>query len=442
MNEENKNLRNSADKKLGKDRFLLPLITVIFIGTLAFSIVFPFLVFLVNRMGGNAFIYGMATSMYPTSQLIGAPILGRWSDIYGRKRILLLCQLGTLISWIIFLVALYLPLITLFKVDFQTLGTFTITLPLAIIFFARAFDGLSGGNISVAHAYVADVTEEKDRNRNFARMEIASNLGFIIGPALASILSVTDYGYTIPVVGTITISFIGVLLIIFYIPENKECAIKKSENTWEIGEIYGYLIKECNSTQKINKLAFKEVFKLPNIPYMLCLYFLLSLGCGFFHTAFPLHAIAALHWNISQMGIYFMVLGVLLIIVQNTVLPKASKRYSNSTLIIFGSLILGTNFILLIPGNLFLTYLAMGFYALGIGIMWPSFISLLSKIAGGKFQGTIQGCASSLGSLARVAGIILGGLLYESLAGKTFLVAGMVIYAAFLLNIRLRHLEK
>jgi MFS family permease len=127
-------------------------------------------------------------------------------------------------------VALYLPLITLFKVNFKTLGTFTITVPLAIIFFDRAFDGLSGGNISVAYAYVADITEEKDRNRNFARIAITSNLGFIIGPALAGILSVTDYGYAIPVVGAITISFIGVLLIIFYIPENKECAIKKSEN--------------------------------------------------------------------------------------------------------------------------------------------------------------------------------------------------------------------
>ena len=316
------------------------------------------------------------------------------------------------------------PSYNLFKADFKTLGTFTITLPLAIIFFARAFNGLSGGNTSVAHAYVADITEEKDRNRNFGRMAIASNLGFIIGPALAGILSVTDYGYAIPVVGAITISFIGVLLIILYIPENKELALKKSEDTCKIREIYDYLIKECKNTQKTTKLAFKEVFKLPNIPYMLCLYFLLFLGPGIFHTAFPLHAIAVLHWNISQLGIDFMVFGVLLISVQGTVLPKASIKYSDSILIILGSFILTTNFILLIPGNLFLTYLAMVFYALGNGVMWPSFLSLLSKIAGGKFQGTIQGFASSLGSLARVAGLILGGILYESLVGETFLIAG------------------
>ena len=115
-----------------------------------------------------------------------------------------------------------------------------------------------------------------------------------------------------------------------------------------------------------------------------------------------------------------MVFGVLLISVQGTVLPKASIKYSDSILIILGSFILTTNFILLIPGNLFLTYLAMVFYALGNGVMWPSFLSLLSKIAGGKFQGTIQGFASSLGSLARVAGLILGGILYESLEEKHF----------------------
>ena len=171
---------------------LFPLLVVNFIGTLGFSIVLPFLVFLVNRLGGNAFVYGLASSMYPTFQLIGAPILGRWSDIYGRKKILLLCQLGTLISWIIFLGALYLPLITLFEVNSKTLGVFTFTLPLAILFFARAFDGLTGGDISIANAYLADITSEKDRNRNFGKMSIAMNLGFVVGPAFSGILNIKE----------------------------------------------------------------------------------------------------------------------------------------------------------------------------------------------------------------------------------------------------------
>ena len=157
--------QNISDPAEEKNISLFPLFVVNFIGTLGFSIVLPFLVFLVNRLGGNAFIYGLASAMYPTFQLIGAPILGRWSDIYGRKKILLLCQLGNLISWVIFLGALYLPLMIILKVDSKSLGTFTFTLPLAILFFARAFDGLTGGDISVANAYLADITPEKDRNQ-------------------------------------------------------------------------------------------------------------------------------------------------------------------------------------------------------------------------------------------------------------------------------------
>ena len=209
---------NSSDPQTGESISLLPLLSVNFIGTLGFSIVLPFLVFLVNRLGGNAFIYGLASSMYPAFQLIGAPILGRWSDIYGRKKILFLSQLGTLLSWIIFLGALFIPVVTLFKVDSKILGAFTFTLPLAIIFFARAFDGLTGGNISVANAYLADITAEKDRNRNFGKMSISSNLGFIVGPALAGILSVTQYGDAAPVLGAIIISLIGTLLIYILYP--------------------------------------------------------------------------------------------------------------------------------------------------------------------------------------------------------------------------------
>jgi len=395
---------NSSDPQTGESISLLPLLSVNFIGTLGFSIVLPFLVFLVYRMGGNAFIYGLASSMYSAFQLIGAPILGRWSDIYGRKKILFLSQLGTLLSWIIFLGALFIPVVPLFKVDSNILGSFTFTLPLAIIFFARAFDGLTGGNISVANAYLADITAEKDRNRNFGKMSISSNLGFIVGPALAGILSVTQYGYAAPVLGAILISLIGTLLILFYIPENKQCSLEEPADSENTRKFFGYEIKECRTTTRetgeTGKPAFGEVLRIPNIPYMLVLYFLIFLGFNIFYTAFPLHAIAVLKWDIAQMGIYFTVLSALLIIVQGPVLSRASKRYLDASLIIFGSLMLGINFLLLIPGNLFLTYLATLFFALGDGLMWPSFLSLLSKIAGRKYQGTVQGFASSFGSLA------------------------------------------
>lgn len=442
MEKENKGQKNNPDPRTEENISLLPILAVNFIGTLGFSIVLPFLVFLVNRLGGNAFIYGLASSMYPAFQLIGAPILGRWSDTYGRKKILLISQLGTLLSWIIFLGALFLPVISLLKINSAVLGAFTVTLPLTVLFFARALDGLTGGNVSVANAYLADITSERDRSRNFGKMSISENLGFIVGPALAGILSLTAYGDVAPVLGAIVISLIGTLLIMFYVPESKECTPGDPEEVENVQKIFGYEIRECKTTMEMKKPEFREILRLPDIPYMLGLYFLIDLGYNVFYTAFPLHAISTLNWSIAKMGVYFTILSGLLIIVQSTVLPRVSRKYSDAALIIFGSLMLGTNFLLLIPGNLFLTYLAAGFFALGDGLMWPSFLSLLSKVAGRKYQGTIQGIASSFGGLASITGLILGGLLYETLAGTSFLIAGLVIYTVFLLNFRLRSFEE
>src|ERR687892_2377252 len=178
---------------------LFPLLLINFTGTIGFSIVLPFLVFLVTDFGGNAILYGILAATYPAFQLIGSPILGRWSDTYGRKKILLLSHAGTLAGWIIFLVALFLPVNNLLNIDIMVIGTFAITLPLAVLFLARAIDGLTGGNVSVADAYVADISSDENRSRNFGKMGMASNLGFVIGPAIAGILGATIYGEVLPV---------------------------------------------------------------------------------------------------------------------------------------------------------------------------------------------------------------------------------------------------
>ena len=160
---------------------LLPLLLVNFIGTIGFSLVLPFLVFLVTDWGGNAFVYGLAGATYSSFQLVGAPILGRWSDRYGRRNILLLSQAGTLVSWLVFLVAFALPRVELLRFDSAASGGFVVTLPLLVLFGARALDGLTGGNVSVANAYVADLTSEDERGESYGRMAVSSNLGFVLG---------------------------------------------------------------------------------------------------------------------------------------------------------------------------------------------------------------------------------------------------------------------
>ena len=119
---------------INKQVTLFPLLLSNFIGTISYSIVLPFLVFLVIGFGGNSLIYGILSAIYPVFQLIGAPALGRWSDVYGRKRILLLSNGGTLVGWMVFLTALFLPVTHIVSIDSPTFGAFVITLPLIVTF--------------------------------------------------------------------------------------------------------------------------------------------------------------------------------------------------------------------------------------------------------------------------------------------------------------------
>ncbi len=128
-------------------------------------------------------------------------------------------QLGTMVSWGIFLIALSLPVVPLVEIDSSVAGAFTVTIPLLVLFFTRALDGITGGNVSVANAYLADITEESERSTNFGKMAISGNLGFILGPALAGALGATAWREIPPVAAALAISAVASLLIAFRLPE-------------------------------------------------------------------------------------------------------------------------------------------------------------------------------------------------------------------------------
>ena len=426
---------------LVKQPSLFPLFLVNFVGTLGFSIVLPFLVFVVMKFGGNAIVYGLLAATYPAFQLIGAPILGKWSDIYGRKKVLLLSNVGTAVGWILFLFALFLPS-EKSSIQIAFLGTFVIAVPLLILFLARAIDGITGGNISIANAYLADVSTDSTRSKNFGKMAISSNLGSILGPALAGILGGTIYGAILPVLAALILSLVTILVIAFLLRESKPPSkeILVPEET-TVRKVFSQECRDCYSTENTIKPRLRDVFKLEYISFLLVLYFLIFLGFNIYYAAFPTHAVNELKWSVTMLGIFYAVLSGTMALIQGPVFSKALKRFSEEKLVVIGSIVLGTNFILFASNSIIAVSLALILFAVGNGLMWPSFMSILSRRAGSKLQGAVQGVAGSFGGLASIIGLTLGGFLYNSVGGVTFLISGGVIFVVFIMSFRLLKLN-
>lgn len=405
MSDKNSQIRDkevSFEKKFS----IFPLLTVNFIGALGYSVILPFLVYLVRDFGGNEIIYGLMGAVYPAFQLIGGPILGRWSDKIGRRKILLLSQIGTLISWLIFIAAFFVPQITYFDFNFEG-EAILFTLPLIVLFIARAFDGLTGGNISVANAYLADISTPQTRKKNFGKMSSAMNLGFIVGPVLSGLIAATASGELKTVILSAFISLVGVFIIQFLLKESK------TEET-----------EQENSPSSTVKPG---IWKVKDVPIMMALYFLIFLAFNFFYATFPIYAADILHWNPSQLGPFFTVLSGVMIFTQGPGLNYLNDHFNEKQLFVAGSILLIIMFICLIFTNTIVIYVAAVLFGLGNGLMWPSFLSILSTKGTRNQQGAIQGFASSFGSFASIIGLIAGGFIFGFLQQKIFILSAVTM---------------
>lgn len=415
---------------------IFPILLVNFIGTLGYSLILPFLVVLVVKFGGNELIYGVLGATYSSFQFLGAPILGRWSDKIGRRKILLLSQIGTFIAWVCFLIALLLPQTELVSLEKGWLGMVVISVPLLMLFLARALDGITGGNVSVANAYLSDVSTDQTRKANFGKMGAAANMGFIVGPVLAGLLGATAMEEIPPVIAAMVISLVAIFVIFFRLPESNICAVVKPKGAHSNRKVFGLEHKECHKLEGADRLTFSGVLKLPRIPFFLLMYFLMVLSFNFFYVSFPMYAVKGLEWSVLKLGIFFSIMGFMMMLVQGPLLGWLSKKVNEPPLILVGSLLLAGSFLVYFLDNEYLMYGGAALYAMGNGLMWPSFLSLLSQQAGSEYQGAVQGYASSSGSLASIVGLVSGGFIFANLGTLTFLIPACLMGVIFVFALR------
>jgi MFS family permease len=408
-----------------------PILAVNFAGSLGYSIVMPFLVFLVTQWGGDAVVYSLVAVAYSAFQLVGAPLLGRWSDVVGRKRVLAVSQAGSTVSWLVALGAFYLPMVTLAQVDSSLLGSFTLTLPLVALFLARSLDGLTGGNTSVANAYVADISPPAQRNANFGRLSASANVGEVLGPALAGLLVGTALGYQLPVLVAAAVSFAATLLIILRLPDQKPTGAKLAPAAPGALDISGGRKHErCVPP----KMKVGDILRLPRVGLLLSASFLVNLAFNIFNITLPVWAVKELSWSPGEMGMFFAVMSLVMVIVEGPGLRRLSRFCSNSVLIGIGSLVLGLGFLALTSHTTPVVFGGAVLIAVGNGLMWPLIVALISDKAG-SHQGAVQGLAGSTGAIAAIIGLLLGGLLYAPLQSWLFVVAAAMIAVVGILTL-------
>ena len=165
---------------------LLPIFLIVMVDVLGLTIILPLLPFYAERLGASPTVVGLLVATYAACQLIAGPLLGQMSDRTGRRPLLLVSQMGTFIGFLMLAWAGYVGL-------------------LWMVFLSRVIDGLTAGNLSLAQAYISDVTRPEERAKSFGMIGVAFGVGFLIGPAISGFLSVYSYEY--PVFAAAALSF-------------------------------------------------------------------------------------------------------------------------------------------------------------------------------------------------------------------------------------------
>lgn len=404
---------------------LVVIFTTVFIDLVGFGIVIPVLPFYAEGTQFNATprTVGLLFASYSIMQLFFSPILGRLSDKYGRRPVLLISIIGTGIGFLI-------------------LG-FAATL--WMLFVGRILDGISGGNISTAQAYIADITTKEDRAKGMGLLGAAFGLGFIFGPAIGGILS--RWGVHVPFLFAAGLCFANATLLYFTLPETVT-----RDHPARISAAGGR-----GFTQLINSL------KQPRLGFILTIYFLFVVAFSIMTTSFSLYTMFRFGYDAQHNGYLFAYVGLIAVIIQGGLIGRLVKRFGEQWLVIVGALFFALS-LFSVPfvgpnaGGLVALLIGGGIFSLGNSLSTPALNSLASKSVGAAEQGSVLGVTQSVASLARAVGPSIAALLINSTSQEmgadgvlhymsdrslfiTFWTGAVIMFMAFLLAVYFRRVH-
>ncbi len=370
-------------------RPLLVIFLTVLVNLVGFGIIIPLLPFYAQTFGASPLVIGLLFASFSISQLVAAPLLGEWSDRWGRRPVLILSLIGTAVSFAMLAVA----------------GS------LLMLFAARIVDGLSGGNVTTARAYIADITSEEDRARAFGVLGAAFSLGFILGPALGGLLA--HISYTAPIWAAMVITLAASALAWIWLPETVHRA-DAGGTPWQ---------------------AIADMVRRPRLRLLLGVDFAYWTAFAVYQTTFALFGARRFGFDAAQTGYLLSAFGFLGVIVQGGLVgPIVAAIGERRTLVIgLGCTAAGWGGSALthsIP--LFVGLLVPG--AVGVGLCNATLSALVSNAAGAHEQGRVQGAAGGLESLGRAVGPVWGnGTLQAFGEGAAYGSAALVLLGTAML---------
>ena len=340
-------------------RKLLPILLITFIDIIGFSMLIPMLPYFVTHFGASPFVVGVLFATFSLCQFVSAPLWGHISDRAGRKRVLIISQIGATIGWTMLAFA-------------PTIGW---------VFIARILEGISGGNISITQAYVADLVEAKDRSRAFGLIGAMFGAGMIFGPFGGGLLF-AHYGFAAPFLAAAALQLLTLLLTIFMLPESRTAT---------------------DSEERVGLAQILASFKRPGLSRILWQKLAVSLGLYGWFAVIALYLQRQLGFSLTQTDYFFSIFAVLNVIANTLLVGRISARLGDRAMSNVGLVSLVAAFLTLpFVHHLGVLAATMVLFSFGLPLVSTGITALISNAVSDREQGVVLGTSSSLDSLSGI----------------------------------------